>query len=112
MANRTNNPCSEVANRNNVSEMVGLKRPFIDNKWYKSQRAGECLLIVILYKTLKAQRELQGHVQIVNEWAWRSLLRLFTQCLPQAGKLIGLPAHPPPHHPGRSNNAQGFKNNV
>lgn len=98
MANRTNNPCSEglVANRNNVSEMVGLKCPFIDNKWYKSQRARECLLIVILYKTLKAQRELQGHVQIVNEWAWRSLLCLFTRCLPQAGKLIRRPAHAPP----------------
>lgn len=111
MANRTNNPCSEglVANRNNVSEMVGLKCPFIDNKWYKSQRARECLLIVILYKTLKAQRELQGHVQIVNEWAWRSLLCLFMRCLPQAGKLIRCPAHP---RPGRSNNAQGFKNNV
>lgn len=78
--------------------MVGLKCPFIDNKWYKSQRAGECLLIVILYKTLKAQSELQGHVQIVNKWAWRSLLCLFTPCLPQRGKRIHLPTHthPPP----------------
>lgn len=89
--------------------MVGLKCPFIDNKWYKSQRAGECLLIVILYKTLKAQRELQGHVQIVNEWTWRSLLCLFMQCLPQTGKLIRLPA---PHPQADHNSAQGFKNTI
>jgi hypothetical protein len=68
MASRANSSSSKspVANKNNVPERAGLKCPLIDSKWIEIPAARECLLIVIIYKTLKAHRELPGHVQMVS----------------------------------------------